>query len=109
MGGTLGYDHTVDLWSLGVVLFVMLMGAYPFDGVSAPIERQIQNPRLDFRSPITGRVPSDPAQNLISSLIKVRGKDRLPLGDCLKHHWFTTANSTTAAKGTDVGDCPSEY
>lgn len=100
-----GYDQKVDLWSLGVILYVMLMGAYPFDGVSEPIDRQIQNPRLSFRSPVTGRVPSEAAQDLISSLIRVRPKDRLTLDDCLKHPWIAKSDIQL----TPGSDRPTEY
>jgi calcium-dependent protein kinase len=26
------YDHTADLWSVGVIMYILLSGRYPFSG-----------------------------------------------------------------------------
>jgi len=87
------YDQRVDLWSIGVVLYVMLLGTYPFEGSSRMVEDQMRHEQLAFKSP-AGAEPSQHAKSLIRSLLKVRPEDRLPLDRCLVHVWVTSGNGS---------------
>lgn len=82
--GVQGYDETVDLWSLGVTLFVMLIGKYPFPDNDAPPQDMVH-----IRRSALGNEISEEAQDLIRSLIRVQHTERLPLASCLEHPWVT--------------------
>lgn len=90
----LGYDQTADLWSLGVLLYVMLIGAYPFHGGA---DRTEQIRKASFKCRASGRDISEPAKDLIRSLIKSDTTERLSLGKCLKHPWVAMAVRDTPA------------
>jgi len=72
-----GYDKRVDLWSLGVLLYVMVVGQYPFtQGDPTTSSKHV--------SRLTGA-----AKDIIDHLLQKDPNHRLPMEDCPQHPWLT--------------------
>ncbi|PXF45157.1 Serine/threonine-protein kinase Aurora-3 [Gracilariopsis chorda] len=81
------YDSSVDLWSLGVLLYEMLYGTPPFEEEDSwHTKQRIQKVDLHFpRGPI-----SEEAKHLIRCLLRKVPAERLSLPKLLCHPWITT-------------------
>jgi calcium/calmodulin-dependent protein kinase I len=71
-----GYDSSVDMWSIGVILYILLCGFPPFYSENTPeLFDQIINGVYDFPSPYWDNI-SNSAKSLIQGLLQVDPKKK---------------------------------
>ena len=82
------YDSSVDIWSLGVVLYTLLCGYRPFSGENIKVlSINIMKANYKFHSKDWGSISND-AKNLISKMLKPKPKERLTAARALRQPWF---------------------
>lgn len=82
------HDERVDLWSIGVVLFVLLVGYPPFleDNQSALFEK-IRTGTWEFIESDWRHISED-AKDLVRGLLVVDPKERWSIAECLRSSWI---------------------
>uniref|UniRef100_A0A5S6QE39 protein kinase C n=1 Tax=Trichuris muris TaxID=70415 RepID=A0A5S6QE39_TRIMR len=81
-----GYNKRLDMWSLGVVIYVTLSGTFPFNE-GEDIADQIQNADFMYPSNPWSEISTD-AVDLIGKLLRVSIEERLTIEQCLAHPWL---------------------
>ncbi|TRY84880.1 hypothetical protein DNTS_017995 [Danionella cerebrum] len=74
----------LDIWSMGVVLYVLVCGALPFDGPSLPVLRQRV---LEGRFRIPYFMTED-CEHLIRRMLVLDPSKRLSIGQIKEHKWM---------------------
>jgi len=102
----IAYDTKSDMWSLGVIIYILLGGYPPFiEQNQRELFRKIRKGNYEFHEEYWGSVSAD-AKDLISCLLTVQPAKRLSADQALKHKWMTQDDSVLA--GQDLGTNLSE-
>jgi calcium-dependent protein kinase len=86
---TKNYNEKCDMWSCGVLLYIMLSGTPPFPGYSdKEILRNVSKAQYTFEGPGWANI-SPEAISLISGLLIQNPADRLSANEAYHHPWIT--------------------
>ncbi|KAM5129181.1 serine/threonine-protein kinase D1 [Mantella aurantiaca] len=81
-----GYNRSLDMWSVGVIIYVSLSGTFPFNE-DEDIHDQIQNAAFMY-PPNPWRETSSDAIDLINNLLQVKMRKRYSVDKTLNHTWL---------------------
>jgi serine/threonine protein kinase len=117
VGGTLNYlapevllnmrgaknvcEKAVDIWSIGILSYVLISGSHPFDSKKSNenILNRIIAGKFKFVGPIWDKVPKE-CKDFIKRCLVVDPKKRATIGDLMKHTWIAAATSAATQKQT---------
>jgi len=87
------YDKSCDMWSLGVIMYILLCGYPPFYSnhgapISPGMKKRIRNGQYEFPKQEWSRVTQD-AKDLIKGLLKTDPDDRLIIREVMANKWIS--------------------
>ncbi|XP_037629899.1 MAP kinase-activated protein kinase 2 [Sebastes umbrosus] len=86
------YDKSCDMWSLGVIMYILLCGYPPFYSnhglaISPGMKRRIRMGQYEFPNPEWSDV-SEEAKQLIRTLLKTEPTQRMTITEFMNHQWI---------------------
>lgn len=85
------HDESVDLWSLGVLLYELVVGKPPFEVSAKSHQEDVYKETYTRIRKVDLKIPdfvSKEAQDLIKKLIQYKAANRLPLRKVLCHPYL---------------------
>ena len=82
------YSEKCDVWSCGIIMYILLTGLPPFNGESdEEIIRKIMNGKFDLKK-YPWPIITSQAKDLIKKLLEFNVNDRISAEEALNHPWF---------------------
>lgn len=98
------YGREIDIWSIGIVTYVLLSGSLPFfHSVLHKLYRQIVERDIAFPTQSWGNVTQG-AQDFILRLLQIRPADRMTAEASLAHPWLRRAAQSFCYTTTEKGE-----
>jgi len=95
------YDHLSDVWSCGVIMYVLLCGYPPFFGeTDAEVLSKVRLGNFSFNAADWKNISED-AKNLIRLMLKMNPRDRCTADQALNNEWIK--KKAPMASGGDIG------
>jgi calcium-dependent protein kinase len=86
------YDEKCDIWSCGVIMYILLCGYPPFNGeTDNEILAKIKSGKFTFPDEEWKNISED-GKSLIKSMLEFDPKKRYSASQCLKSNWLTVNN-----------------
>lgn len=84
------YNKAIDIWALGIIVFVLLCGCLPFDDDSSRITSEVViRKKFTLRFPRWSNNLSGPAKDLLTKLLDVDPNTRITAEEALAHPWVS--------------------
>jgi serine/threonine protein kinase len=96
------FEPPMDMWALGVILYIMLVGLHPFVLTGNPTDEELETriksgvPPPIRESPMTAHL-STSAKELLERLIEPDASKRMTAEEMLDHPWVNGTTAPTAA------------
>jgi len=94
------YDKSCDIWSLGVIMYILLCGFPPFysnhgQAISPGMKKRIRTGQYTFPNPEWKHVSSQ-AKELIKGMLCTQPEHRLTIADVMRHEWIVEHSRVAA-------------
>ena len=88
-----GYNEKCDLWSCGIILYILLCGSPPFYGKNEKeIFAKILNGTFTFKHKIWNKI-SNEGKDLVKKLLELNPNKRISAKEALEDDWFKMSNN----------------
>jgi len=102
------YSSQCDLWSLGVIVFILLAGYMPFSGSEAIQTRNISEGKYKMK-PERWKNVSQEATDFVKALLQTDPKKRLTCQQALDHHWITNRHKYKSEVSPEIVDALRDF
>ena len=81
------YNEKCDLWSCGMILYILLSGGPPFNGTDDEIFAILRRVKIDLTGPLWSSLSVE-AVDLLGRLLDTDPNKRISAADACQHPWF---------------------